>query len=90
MKDITKFLITANRGGYFWLPLLYQLWLKSVNKKQIIMRVNVYLDNGYFELYDENGMLVTKLRTQRQLIVYIKRNGYVLGDIYRVVKTELV
>ena len=54
------------------------------------MRVSVYLDNGYFELYDENGMLVTKLRTQRQLMVYIKRNGYVLGDIFKVVKTELV
>ena len=54
------------------------------------MRVNVYLDNGYYDLYDESGMLVVRLRTKRQLSVYCKRNGCIVVDIFNVAKTELV
>jgi hypothetical protein len=52
------------------------------------MRVKAYLDNGVYELYDENGMLVIKLKTKRQVGVFCKRNGYVLSEIFEIVKTE--
>jgi hypothetical protein len=55
------------------------------------MRVKAYLENGVFELYDENGMLVSnELRSKRQLLVYCKRNDLKLVEVFEVVKTELV
>jgi hypothetical protein len=54
----------------------------------MIMRVKAYLEKGFYELFDENGMFLMKLRTQRQLRVYCKRNDLKLEGIFEVVKTE--
>jgi len=55
------------------------------------MRVKGYYENGSYELFDENGMLVAdEFESEQEMRVYCEQNEFILTEIFNVVLTNSI
>ena len=53
------------------------------------MNVKALKENGVYELYDQNGMLIKGgFKDETEVKLFCKQSGYILTDIFKIVLTN--